>query len=356
MSWPNGPRIALRLALGFVVPVSAVCLAGWILPAARWEIHYGNKWHDSMGEVVDCAPGRNPFIGHHARVVGYGLEDPRGIACDGDFVFIADGGRENLLEFDISSETMHETEGRATDPCTTCQQLDPRGLAMWDRDILTAEYQRSAVVRRVRAHPPGAPAPVSSGLGGPSGVARYRDELLVTDDRPWPAMPAAMPAFDAANYKQWIEQSTPQSFGVLYRIDMAAGGAPEPQDRLLSHPTGIAIDEARGLLYLAESDTSETRWLIFQRSSVGNQWQRHGVLSVATNSSGTRPIFQGIAVWNERIYAAGPDGVYVFGKDGTSEGKLAFSEPVAGLAVQPGENASLYLAAGHRLCRINLRR
>jgi hypothetical protein len=184
--------------------------------------------------------------------------------------------------------------------------------------------------------------------------------LLVTDDQPWPAGDAPLTPLDLESYKQWSEKKTPRRFGTLVRIDKANPDVAQPdvavvQDAMLIHPSGIAVDQCRGLLYVAESDASETRWLRFKRYKDPDRWERDGVLAVAPNPTGTPALFQGVAVLHGRVCAAGPGGVYVFQEDGKSVGKLSFDEPVTGLAVNTAGGVPwLYMAVGHRLCRIGL--
>jgi hypothetical protein len=345
----NRRQIPARLMGG--VGVAIICA----LLANPFSTHVG-PWRDTMGEVVDCEQRQKPFQSDlaHAYIVGYGLQDPRGVTSYGNLVFIADGGRQDVLEYDITAKRMRESSLHRAEPCPggNCAQFDPRGLTTWDGNLLMAEHQRSQIVSFsipvARSH--GLPMPNLAGLAGPSGIARYHDELLVTDDRPWPAGADSMTPVNLENYRQWIAEKTPRRFGTLYR---KGKHGPVVQDAMLIHPTGIAIDEPGALLYVAESDASETRWLIFQRKA--HRWERSGVLGVARNPTGIQPLFQGIALWSDRVYAAGPDGIYVFLRSGRSMGKLSLDEPPAGLTIiVSGRSASLYFAVGHRLCMIPL--
>ncbi len=51
------------------------------------------------------------------------------------------------------------------------------------------------------------------------------------------------------------------------------------------------------------------------------------------------------------IFAAGPGGLYVFGRNGRNSGRILFDEPVSGVAAC-GKN--LYFVAGHMLCRMKI--
>ena len=104
-------------------------------------------------------------------------------------------------------------------------------------------------------------------------------------------------------------------------------------------------------MFVAEHDQREVRWPIYQKDSGG--WAKHGALGSALIENASLATVLEIAVDAEgRVYAAGPDGLYVLKQNLGVLGKITMNEPVSGVAIQ---NRYVYFTAGHELCRIKFR-
>jgi len=76
--------------------------------------------------------GKGPFLWGLARVVEFGMKDPRGATSDGTQVYIAYSGRKEALFYDTSPYlTDARLHTRPDVPCPegSCQEWDPPGLA-----------------------------------------------------------------------------------------------------------------------------------------------------------------------------------------------------------------------------------
>jgi hypothetical protein len=120
----------------------------------------------------------------------------------------------------------------------------------------------------------------------------------------------------------------------------------------LRHPSGIAEEKPGGRLFVAESDSKEVRWTIFQKSPAGN-WFQAGALGSVSAAGVILPPFMGVAVDQSRgyVYAAGPKSLYVLSPEHGMLGRMVFEERVTGVAYY---HQAVYLVAGHRLCRITM--
>ena len=325
---------AIRI-IAAVAVLSGVCLF-----LKRLDPH---PRHDVIGTSVACTNGF-PFAGIHAEVLEYGLQDVRGLACDasGQDVFIAEGKRSVLVYSTQSGSIVRSRQLLCSG--APCEVTDRRGLAFVEPILYVAEHGRAQIIERNFESSRealsssgdldpslGVSTPLSGTAGmisAPSGVAFAEQTLFITDD---PKEDSAEPA------------------GALYAC---ASSNCEPQlvSDHLEHPSGVAAASKDGPVYVVEKRAHEVDWPIFTNTSE-HGWMRSGSLGSAPISESAAPPFWGIAFNDSRrmIFAAGPGGLYIFGRTGRNSGRVRFEDPITGIA-SCGE--VVYFAVGHMLGRL----
>jgi hypothetical protein len=326
-----------RLAL-LVVALIGVCLL-----VKKLDSH---PRRDLVGTAVACT-NAFPFRDKHAEILEYGLQDVRGLACDGSgqSVFIAEGQR-SVLVYSTQSGSLVKSR-RLLCPEAPCQVADRRGLAFGRRGLYVAEHGRGQIIlRNLTALPNalsatgdldssmGLTMPLVTDVGAlksPSGVAISDEMLFISDD----------PASEAST----------EANGALYTCASAECKLQLIADHL-QHPSGIAAASKDGPVYVAERRAHRVEWLIFSRTPSG-AWVRSGALGSAPFPTSLPQSFLGIAVNDTRsmIFAAGPGGLYVFGNSGRHSGQILFDDPISGIATC---GQDLYFVTGHMLCRLKI--
>lgn len=334
------------------------------------------RHEDRVGDVkVWNAGGDFAFAeNNQAEVLASGLGDVRGLACGGDdVVFLAETNGRVLWRGHPgpSCGACHGglTEIRPIAPDDPLK-IDQRGAAFQGGALLLAEHGEGLIAR---LPPLGGLPPQAvfqdAAIRGPSGIAVTPDDsIFVTDDRPWPKE-GDVSTLESADYWRWQDKGTPRTFGAVLSGTPGANGYQwQSIATRLRHPSGIAAEGKDGPVYVAESDSSEVRWVVLSRSDdKDHSWVQNRALGSVPVGGGNIAEFLGMAISPDRkfVFAAGPDAIYVFRpKTGEMLGQIRFDEPVGAMAscAQPvgskgkvhlGRN--LYFMLGHRLCRIWLK-
>ena len=308
---------------------------------------------------LDSNPGRDligtpvaytnafPFRNMRAEVLEYGLEDVRGLACDASEqdVFIAEGKRSLLVYSTRSGSIVRSRQVVCSG--SPSEVADRRGLAFVEPVLYVVEHGRAQIMLRNFGSTPealsstgaldpsvGSSMPLSVVPGiitAPSGVAFSEQMLFVTNDP--------------------VPHDSKQPSGALY-VCASADCKPQLVSDHLEHPSGVAVASKDGPVYVVEKSADEVAWSIFSKTSDG-QWIRSSALGSAPIGGNVVPTFLGIALDGSRsmIFAAGPGGLYIFGRSGRNSGRILFDDPITGVA---SCDKVVYFVVGHLLCRLKL--
>jgi peptidoglycan-associated lipoprotein len=313
---------------------------------------------DHLGEAIDCTE-RFPLNKGQAEVLEYGLQDVRGLATerhpddpDGkqDRIFLVEANR-GVLVYSVADGALSTAGKLSLCPKQPCDTMDQRGAVFTTGRLYLAEHGRDGISFRlppfeeVRESP--LPGAVDS-LSGPVGLAAAGKTLFITDDRPRSG-PATSPVTYDHDYVKWLSEGRPKLVGSVYTCSVE-NCQPEQIGSTLGAPSGIAAAGAEGPVYVAEAEANEVRWPIYKISA--GKWTQSGALGSAKASGPVSP-FLGMALDDSRtlVFAAGPGGLYVFHIDGAMLGRVAFDEPVTGVACS---KETVYLVVGHMLCRMTI--
>lgn len=295
-----------------------------------------------LGKKVECSPDLK--LPSHAEILGYGLEDPRGLAYDAGHsrVWIADGPRRKLIAYSIAGRHFEKLPvGTLPEYCPqgSCAAVDLRGLALKKDALYVAEHDRARVAIHSldgvpdEAYKIGFFSLDEGLLDGPSGVAFDEDEdtAFITDDH---SRPGAVYQVEGQDHKaQLISKDVP-------------------------NPSGVALSPDKLTLYVTTCDGQQVQWVVFRRDSIRSRWQKHGILASEKMNGTSIPPYEGILVAESgHIYAAGPGGIHVFNMAGASLGRMEFLEQVTGLTWgfdEKGVQRCIYFTAGHLLCRLHV--
>jgi len=325
----------------FILLMAAVC--GVCLFLKQVDSH---PRRDLLGTAVACT-NKFPFVDKHAEILEYGLQDVRGVACDasGQHVFVAEGER-SILVYSTESGSLVRSR-RLLCPDAPCEVADRRGLALGQRGLYVAEHGRGQIILRDVAtwlrslsssgdlDPSLASSMPLAGSPGvleaPSGVALSDDMLFISDDP--------------------VSEGSVEQKGALYACP-SADCKPQLIADHLNHPSGIAAASKDGPVYVAEERAHSVEWAIFAKTPSG-EWARSGTLGSAPFAHAVPQPFRGIAINDTKsiIFAAGPGGLYVFGKSGRHSGRILFEDPISGIAAC---GQDLYFVTGHMLCRLTI--
>jgi hypothetical protein len=321
---------------------------------------------DRLGEAI-IGSEIFPFPKAQASILLHGLPEVRGLASNrqGDlFLSVANGG----VVVSPRGSKMPPREWNVMHSCLNepCEKVDQRGIAVSENSVYMAEHGRGRLtaadallcekdVRTLKG--------VFEGILGPTGLAVVGNTLFMTDDRPWPGTTADT-SYDSADYNRWLDKGTPRLFGTLSVCTLDAEEeqcVPKVVGSRLPHPSGIAAVCPGGPVFVTESDAAEVRWPIFNWNSLDAKWNQTGALGSVATSGKVLPPFLGIALDEEPdaqdhpaghyVFAAGPDGLYVFDRKGGSLGRVIFEEQVTGVAYS---HDNVYLIVGHMLCRLTI--
>ena len=321
---------------------AAIILSGSCLLVKVFDSH---SEHDLIGTAVACTADF-PFRNVHAEILEYGLQDVRGLACDdsGGNVFVSEG-RRSLVVYSTRSGSIIQSN-RSVCPEAPCEVTDSRGLAFLKPALYVAEHGRAQIIVRDFGYS-GEPAfsgnldatlgtsnalpGATEDLSAPSGVASAEQMLFITNDP--------------------IRERSNEHSGALYTCPNT-NCKPERIAERLQHPSGVAAVAKDGPVYVAEIKAKEVAWPIF-RKTADRGWIRSGALGSAAFLSPVTTPFLGIAINESKsmIFAAGPGGLYIFGRDGRNTGRIMFDDPVAGVSSCGND---IYFVSGHMLCRLRI--
>lgn len=129
-------------------------------------------------------------------------------------------------------------------------------------------------------------------------------------------------------------------------------------DRTLTRPNGIALSPDGRSLYVANSDPSDSKFMIYAVTADGAVGDGALFLdvSVERESEGFgNP--DGMAVATDgTIFATGPGGVWVISPEGEKLGLIRTGKPVANVAFGDADRKTLYMTSYDRLTRIRTRK
>lgn len=365
-----------RSALG--VLVSALLIIIFILGSNSLKWIFPSDWKNPetelpglAGKVIHC--NASLVLARHAEILGYGLDDPRGLAYDSQHkrILIADGPRRRIVAYSIQDNGFEKPAPKTeSDYCPegSCGAVDVRGLAFFKDRLYAAEHERGRLgIRTIENGYDQEDRPdftqQEKVLRGPSGIVfdQLESTAFVTDDLPWPGFAKQPTIYDSADYSRWLDHDKAQArlLGAVYSIEInkGDGGQVTLIDANLPHPSGVALWPDGKSLYVTTCDGYQTQWVIFKKDK--DQWERSGVLTTEKVTDGVVPPYQGVLIGEggRHIYAAGPGGIHVFNSAGVSLGRMEFYGRVTGLAWGFDTNSSkpyLYFAAGHTLCRLSM--
>lgn len=336
-------------ALVWLVFLLLVAVVGQVIGHRYARVH-AESYHDHIGKLISC-PTCSLFD-DQAEVLLDGLEDVRGLAILGNQLYIIqDHGPLTVL-----SPSMSKTYPvRSICPEVNCGVGDPGGIVLWHNNILIAEKgqimevdQTTGKQEHVQLALFEQPDPVRA---APVGLALASNTLFLTADS--------------------VHGMTPKNVrhgsGSLMSLSLSFSQPPARPLRIssnLTHPSGVAVAEEFGPLYVTEEYTDRVVWSVYKYNQCTKAWRRFGELAAVPKDPRVVPSFRGLTLWRgdwgDVIVAAGPAGLYAFGPNGTSLGGMQFDEPVTGIAVSAEMSGNqqqkfVYLAVGHKLCRIGLR-
>src|SRR5882724_3825015 len=106
----------------------------------------------STGRAIGCDPDF-PLHGRQAEILSYGLEEPRGLAVEAtgrhsERVLIADANRRVLLAFSIPPRSYEKPKYPHWCPDGPCEEVDLRGVAVYEGGVLVAEHSRWRISMR----------------------------------------------------------------------------------------------------------------------------------------------------------------------------------------------------------------
>jgi hypothetical protein len=313
------------------------------------------------------------FLQNRIRVVDSGLYEGRGLGYfdRAQRLFIADAW-EGLFtcEMKLGAKTCTPERLPMFDICPDggCEQVDHRGLLVdGDGRFLLSEAHEQRLLTVT------ADNKFDSTLGGPFAFNAVVDAAI---DDTQPGQSTSILAIDSD--RQITDSGDIKRSGRLLRV---LAGETKILDSTLTAPRGIAVSPCRERVYVADTDDQTQKWIYYTK--VGDGWQRTGVLWTASahDYEHHQPALRSIAVAaagrkddkfvtpanpngcaGEQVFAAGPEGLYVFDPDGTLLAKFVVSEPVSGLtwsessrydgSVRP--EPRLYMTIGHRLCYLDV--
>lgn len=169
----NRKWILIGVGLGLVVIASGLIPD----PPVRERVGEMNVLHDGGAGF--------PFkLIDQAEILLSGLDDPRGLACSDQTIYIAEG-TGTILRYPAPPTPADSFADKSS------ARIDLRGIAASHHGLLLADFSRAEIMRLPR--PPSTQDEqqiVANDLTGPSGVALADHAIFVTDARPWPGPPA----------------------------------------------------------------------------------------------------------------------------------------------------------------------
>jgi gluconolactonase len=127
-------------------------------------------------------------------------------------------------------------------------------------------------------------------------------------------------------------------------------------DNTLTRPNGIALDEKRNLLYVANSDSQRAFWMKYTLDDAGQIEKRDFFADMTDALSEKEGLPDGLKIHSSgMIFATGPGGVLVFHPDGRHLGTIRTGHKVANCAFDHKEEY-LYMTSHMYLCRIKMKK
>src|SRR5260370_13371238 len=256
-----------------------VLVAGWMLYKLK-RMDTGQK--QRMGQAIACTDAKDGFpLKPQAEILGYGLEEPRGLAADANGrVFVLENNW-SLIRYGPESTPMARLDQRTPCPKESCVGADQRGIAIAGDRLFIAEHGRGLVTimpvpgaSAASARSPLAETPKQ--MTGPSGIAAAGNAIFITDDRPWPGPPGKESSYDSADYGRWLDKGAARTLGAIYTCN-SDKCAPELISGALRHPSGIAARCEEGPVFVAEADGGEVRWPCYSKDA--GRWEQTGALA-----------------------------------------------------------------------------
>jgi hypothetical protein len=317
------------------------------------------QYRDHIGKAVaGTDPAHNLFGDKQAEVLAYGLEEVTGLAVQSGRVYIAEARRPLLV---LEPDNLKNPTAQAWFQCGTgyCDELTRQichdgvcdahdSLSVQTAGNTMLFVLDGRIVKGSLNDASGLPTSEqpsklkgSENITNPAGLWKANSVLFVTAD--------SLPLSNRED-----RTHTGKLIAVCDGISCVDSNPPHPATGL-DRPSGIVALEDFGPIYVAEETGDGVRWSTYHRE--GSDLLRDGTLAAVPekHSSGR---FLAMAAWRAPqpankngavILAAGPEGLYAFGSDGTNLGRMLFEEPVSGVAVW---NDWIYLTVGHLLCRI----
>jgi sugar lactone lactonase YvrE len=352
-----GRQIVVRIGVLVIVMVVVIVLA---MVGGRSSYEIGSR------PVVYDGRARN-FIGNgRIRIIDYGLEAGRGLAYDSntDRLFFADAWDaiqvcrpQRSPDNAIEKVSCHEDDRLPkTNICPDgeCVPVDLGGLVL-DADghlLVAIRHQRRLLLRDLNQN----------------GIATNFGSVIRGD-----VHDAASVAPGIVVVGETVEEVSDdgrrRQVGRLFEV---GAEKPVPIDVRVARPVGLAYSQDRQRLYVADIDNGSERWRFYVKNAAGN-WIEAGMVWTEQLPSGERePSLQSMVVVKgtvgacakstspecEAIFAAGPQGLYVFDPDGGLLAKYLVGGGVTGLALSPpkGEEreSELFMTLGRRLAVLKI--
>lgn len=150
--------------------------------------------------------------------------------------------------------------------------------------------------------------------------------------------------------KQADDPARELDFCGVYRV--SKNGALSLLTSDLSRPNGIAFSPDEKLLYVANSDPQKAVWVTFNVSDDGGLDEGKILMDVTDMVGKHKGLPDGLKVDRAgNIFATGPGGVFVIGKDGTLLGRLDTKQATANCGFGD-DGSTLYICADMHLCRV----
>jgi gluconolactonase len=174
-------------------------------------------------------------------------------------------------------------------------------------------------------------------LNSPNDVVVKSDASIYFSDPPYGRM---------AYYG--IERDQELDFQGVYRI-APEGGQPNLLVDDFEGPNGLCFSPDEGLLYIADSELMHIR--VFDVKADGTLGRGRAFFPSADSRMGGAP--DGMKVDEHgNLYVAMPDGIWVINPQADHLGTIEVSERVTNLNWGDRDWSTLYITAGHSLCRI----
>jgi hypothetical protein len=324
------------------------------------------RFRDHIGRAVPCADD-DLFAEQQAEVLAYGLEDVTGLAVQDGRVYVEEARRPLLVlqpndkgnpqPWFLCSEGSCDQSSSRKCPDGVCDVHEPFGINVTGDIVLSAVnggIVEEILDRKSDQTTPSGPRNITgiASIPEPIGLWDLGKTLFVTAD-----------SFPFGRPKDHLHS------GQLISIDIDTSAATARQSQHVSeldHPSGIVALSEFGPVYVAEDNGDHVRWSVYRRQG-SNLLRESTLATVPERHSSLR--FLGLALWKNSqatsqnepavLFAAGPEGLYAFGSDGESLGRMVFEEPVTGVAVSEGakegpRKVEVYVAVGNLLCRIQV--